>query len=123
MRARLYLRGHDTLLFRRLFQPRARRFDWERLISFPGDRARLRARRSECRIREEVFSSINFTPMRNLNDQHLCFAIPNVIDDSIVAHPNTIKISFAFHFDNFSWTWVSGQRVDTRLDSLLNENG
>src|SRR5437016_7046747 len=52
MRARLYLPGLDTLPFRRLFQPRARRFYWERLISFPRDRARLRARRSECRIRE-----------------------------------------------------------------------
>src|SRR5437660_8658430 len=123
MRARLYLPGRDTLPFRRLFQPRARRFYWERLISFPRDRARLRARRSECKIREQVFSSIHFTPMRNLDDQHLFFAIPNVIDDSIVAHPNTIKISFAFHLDNLRWAWIRGQRVDMRLDSLLNENG
>src|SRR2546430_13846451 len=58
MRATLYLPGRDKLLFRRLFQLRARRFYWERLISSPADRARLRARRSECRIRARVSSFV-----------------------------------------------------------------
>src|SRR2546423_10589107 len=66
---------------------------------------------------------IDFFAVAEFHDKHEQRFILNLIDDSIIANSDAVKVCFAFKLLDAARAWVLGEGVNSRPQPFLNRRG